>query len=49
LGHRDPAPFAGGVNEAVERFRGVRGDGQEPDVVEDHEVGAQDAADRQHR
>ena len=43
--HRHRAPFVGGVDEAVEALGGVRGDGQQPDVVDDDEFGAQDAGD----
>jgi len=42
---RDGAAFVGGVDEAVEPFGGVGSDGQQPDVVDDDQVGAQDPSD----
>lgn len=41
-GDRDRASFVGGVDQAVEAFGGVRGDGEETDVVDDDQVGADD-------
>ena len=45
-GDGDAAFLIGGVDEAVEALGGVGADGQQADVVDDDEVGAQDPADR---
>jgi hypothetical protein len=44
-GDRDAAAFVGGIDESVESFGGVGSHGQQPDVINDDEVGAQDPAD----
>ena len=44
-GHRDSAPFVGGVGDAVERLGGVLPGGQHADVVDDDEAGAADPGD----
>ena len=42
---RDAAALVGGVDDPVEALGGVGSDGQQPDVVDDDEVGPQDAGD----
>ena len=42
---RDAAAFVGGVDEPVEAFGGVGSDREQPDVVDDHQVGPQDPGD----
>lgn len=42
---RDGAFLVGGVDEPIEAFGGVVSDGQQADVVNDYEVGAEDAGD----
>ena len=42
---RDGPSFVGGVDDPVEALGGVGSDGQQPDVVDDDEVGPQDAGD----
>ena len=44
-GERDRAFLVGGVDEAVETFGGVVGDRQQPDVIDDDQLGAQDPGD----
>jgi hypothetical protein len=38
--HRDRAFLVGGVDEAVEALGGVLGHREQPDVIDDHEIGA---------
>ena len=42
---RDAAAFVGSVNEAVQALGGVGSHGQQPDVVDNDEVGVQDFCD----
>jgi hypothetical protein len=42
---RDGAAFVGGVDEAVEPFGGVGADREQPDVIDDHQICAQDPGD----
>jgi len=44
-GERDGAFLVGGVDDAVERFGGLGGHGQQADVVDDDHIGAEDLAD----
>lgn len=44
-GQGDGALLVGGVDDPVEPFGGVGGDGQEPNVVDDDDIGSQDALD----
>jgi hypothetical protein len=43
---RDRAFLVGGVDDAEERFGGVWGDREQPDIVDQDEIGADQLADR---